>query len=139
MTKLFSVVVVFLFIGVEVNAQCDQNLLLKSSKTEYVNEDTVVERTIDENTSIEINKTQMIISPGTKKMTANILSDTCAWKTPYQEGTSVFNVDFVDEQGNKRNAIVTIQGKNSNLVLMVKAEGMPYMIRVPIDKFEERK
>ncbi len=81
----------------------------------------------------------MIISPGTKKMTANIMSDSCAWKTPYQEGTSVYNVRFVDEQGNDRNAVVTILGKNLNLVLMVKAEGMPYMIRVPIDKFEEQK
>ncbi len=52
MKNVFSLVVIFLMTGVDASAQCNKNLVLKSSKTEYVNEDTVVERTIDENTSI---------------------------------------------------------------------------------------
>ena len=120
-------------------AQCDKNVVITSSKTEYLDADTVLQRTIEENTIIQINKPDMIISPGEKRMTAKITADTCNWTTPYVEGQSVLKVTFTDEQGDKKDATVTISAENGKLTFLVRIDGAPFMIRVPIDKFEESK
>lgn len=118
-------------------AQCDKKLVIHASKTEYLDAGNVVERTVTENTVIEINKPGIIIKPGDKEMKAVIKSDTCTWAIPFKEGKSILNVTFNDDNGNSMQAVITIEGKNGKLVLLVHTEGRPNTIRVPIDKFEE--
>ena len=137
MKKLAAVFIGLCFVGGSVSAQCEKKLTITSSKTEYLNEDTAVQRTIEENTIIEINKPQMIISPGDKKMVATIISETCSWKVPFVEGVTVYKVTF-EEEAQVKNATVTIEGKGSLLTMLVTPDGAPYMIRVPIDKFTEK-
>ncbi|MEP7142108.1 MAG: hypothetical protein ABI707_04515 [Ferruginibacter sp.] len=120
-------------------SQCDKKLILHASKTEYLDADSVLQKAVDENTIIEITRPGIIISPGDKKMTGTINSDTCDWKIPFIEGKTILNATFKDEQGTTRNVIITIEGKDGKLGLLVRTEGMPYLIRVPIDQFEEGK
>ena len=138
MKKLTAAIIALSFISVSATAQCEKKLTITSSKTEYLNEDTALQKTVEENTIIEINKPLMTISPGTKKMVATITSETCTWKTPYVEGITVYKVTFEEEEGKVKNATVIIEGKGSGLTMLVTPEGEPYMIRVPIDKFEEK-
>lgn len=137
MKKLTIALIAFCFTAVSASAQCEKSLRITSSKTEYLNEDTVLHKTVEENTIIEITKTTMTISPGTKKMVATIVSETCSWKTPYVEGSTVYKVTF-EEESKVKNATVVIEGKGGSLTMLVTPDGAEYMIRVPIDKFDEK-
>ena len=119
-------------------AQCDKNFVINSSKTEYLAVDSSIENTVDETTEIDITRPQITITPNGRKMSGTITSETCNWKTPFIEGTTVLKATFKSEQGDVRNATITIQGKDSKLKLWLSTEEDPTMIRVAIDKFVQK-
>ena len=119
--------------------QCDKNLVITSSKTEYLDASGNLQRTVDENTTIEITRDSIIISPNDKRMVASIKPDSCNWTTPYIEGKTSMKATFIDEQGNTKNATLYIEGKDGKLQFLMEPDDRAYMIRVAIDKFEEKK
>lgn len=135
------VLVALLFTSFSGFAQCNLDLSLTASKTEYLDSTDVVQRTVDENTTIEITKTQVLISPGTHStMTGNIKSVTCNWTTAYKEGKSVIKMEFEDPSGNLSNATLTIEGKGGQVTFTMTMAAMPNMkIRVALDSFKEKK
>ncbi len=84
-TKRNLILFILVFASFSGFAQCNLDLSLTSSKTDYLDSTDVVQRTVDENTTIEITKTQALISPGTNStMTGNIKSVTCNWAIAYK-------------------------------------------------------
>src|SRR5712671_4044804 len=76
---LFSVIAGF--------AQCGKDVVLTSSKTEYLNAEGAVQRTVEEDCVIKVGKSEVTISPsGHDKMTGSITSTACEWKQPFKEG-----------------------------------------------------
>ncbi|MCW3091190.1 MAG: hypothetical protein JWP81_2259 [Ferruginibacter sp.] len=95
-------------------AQCEKSLVIHSSKTEYLGADSLLQNMVPENTVIEINHPNIVIRPGGKKMEGVIHSDSCSWSIPYKEGKSILNTTFKDDQGNSKNAVITINAKGEN-------------------------
>ena len=122
------------------NAQCDKNLTLTSSKTEYLDASGAVQRTVDENTKIDIDQKSISISPGgDHTMTGAILTATCGWKTAFKEGKSEFKTQFEDNGVLKKINIV-LEGKNGKISFTVTMVDEPNkIIRVWPDSFEEKK
>lgn len=123
-------------------AQCDKKLLLTSSKTEYLDAAYTVQRTVDEESVIEISKPVITIIPGNaeNKMTGTIKSDSCNWKLPYKEGKSVLKTTLSDPSGEAKDVTITIEGKEGKLTFLVEIDDMPdKKIRVTLNKFEEKK
>jgi hypothetical protein len=56
-----------LLTGVLSYAQCDKKLVLNSSITQYLDSGNVITRTVDENSVIEISKTELIITPSSEQ------------------------------------------------------------------------
>src|SRR5580700_6099295 len=101
---LFSVVTGF--------AQCDKDVVLTSSKTEYLNAAGDVQRIVDETTEIKITKTQVTIAPeGHDKMIGTITSIHCDWKEPFKKGKTTVEAIF-QEDGGKSTATIVIEGKD---------------------------
>lgn len=122
--------------------QCDQNTVLSSSKTEYLDASGAVERTVDEQSTVEISKTQVVITPGNvdQKMTGTIQSTTCTWATPYQDGKTVLKAVFDIPSGNQMHATLTIEGKAAQITLLMEVDEMPNRkIRVSATSFKEKK
>ncbi len=121
-------------------AQCDKRLTLTSSKTEYLDASGIVQRSVDENTRIDIDQKSISISPGNDHtMTGAILSSTCAWKTAFKEGKSEFKTEFEDN-GTLKKINVVIEGKNGKVSFTVSFADEPEkVIRVWSDTFEEKK
>lgn len=122
--------------------QCDQAVVLKSSKTEYLNGSGVVERSVDEYSTVEITKTQVFISPGSgDAMNGTIKSvSSCQWTTPYQEGKSVIKADFTNPEGGIMHATMTIEGIGGKLGFTMEVEEIPNMkIRISLVSFTEKK
>ncbi|MEO6549122.1 MAG: hypothetical protein ABIN94_14045 [Ferruginibacter sp.] len=139
MKKITFITALLLSCNLFCSAQCDKNLVIESSKTEYLDADSVMQKAVVENTIIEINKPNIVIKPADKKMAGVILSDSCDWRIPFVEGRSVYNTTFKDEKGNVRDALVTVIGSGGKLTFYLSVKNEPILIRVSIGKFEEQK
>jgi hypothetical protein len=123
-------------------AQCNLDVVLTSNKTEYLDGSDMVQRTVDEASTIEITKKQVLINPGNNGniMTGNITSATCEWPGAYKEGKSVIKAEFEDPSGGTRHATMTLEGKDGKITFTMEiAEMVDRLIRVTIDSFKEKK
>jgi hypothetical protein len=124
-------------------AQCDKNLRLTSSKTEHLDSSNALERTADEQTVIEITKSNIsvLIEDGKQTLTGVIKSNVCDWKTPFKEGKTVINTTLSNENGDgEKDYTLTIEGKDGKVTLIaVSVQNPDKKLRLPLDKFEEKK
>ncbi len=139
MKKITFLVLVLVFAKVGFS-QCGKTAIIASSQTEYLDGNYALQRTVEEKSTIEINKSQILITPGDKpQMTGAIKSDSCDWKSPFKEGKSVIKATFTREGEKAMNATITIEGKDGKVSLLVEMDEMPdRKIRVVVDKFEEK-
>ena len=122
-------------------AQCDQNVILTSSKTEYLDGQNVLQRSVDENSTVLIDDSKVTITPGSgdRKMVGIISSNDCAWKVPFKEGKSTIKAVFAEDNGEKRNVTLTIEGKDGKVTLLMEIKESPdRKIRIPINEFKEQ-
>ena len=123
-------------------AQCGKQIILISHKTEYLDENYSLQRSVDEKSTIEINKSEIIVNPGNdqRKMTGVIKGGSCSWTRPFQDGKWVIKATFTKEGEGTRNATVTIEGKDGKVSFLMEIAEMPdRKIRVWADTFEEKK
>ncbi|HTE23192.1 hypothetical protein [Flavitalea sp.] len=125
------------------HAQCNITSVFTSSKTLYLDSTNTIVRTEDENTTIEINKTEIIISPGNESgrtMKGVFISNACNWKVPFKEGKTVIKTVIADPGDDPGAVTITIEGKAGVVSLMVTIDKEPNKrIKVIADKFEEKK
>ena len=120
-------------------AQCDSKFVITTSKTEHLDANGALVRTVDEKAVVEVGKSDLSINVNDEhKMTGAIKSNTCNWTIPYKEGKAIIKATLSDEQGDDKNITITIEGKDGKITLLFEMEGMPDdRIRVSADKFEE--
>jgi hypothetical protein len=122
-------------------AQCDKPVVLACSKTEYLNGEGVVQRTVEEECVIKISKTEATIAPsGHEVMTGSITSTTCDWKEPFKTGKTTVEAKFKDGNGTESAATLSIEGKAGKITCLMTEKARPdRTIRVTVDKFDEQK
>lgn len=122
-------------------AQCDKILVLTSSKTDFLDASGTLKKSEEENTVIEIAKTEMTITPGGEenKMSGPVKSVVCNWKTAFKEGKTVIKAILTDRSGDAKDVTITIEGKDGKVTLLAEVDEMPdHKIKVTLDKFEEK-
>ena len=123
-------------------AQCGKAIMLTSSKTEYLDGNYSVQRMVDEKSTIQINRSEIIIVTGDneRKMTGTIKADSCSWSNPFKDGKSVIKAAFTKEGEDTRNATITLEGKEGKVSFLMEIAEMPdRKIRVLAETFEEKK
>lgn len=133
--------VLLLFVQFHSFAQCGEEAILSASKTEYLNGSGLLQRTVDESSTIEISKTKITIKPGNpdQVMTGTITSDSCNWKTPYIEGLTVIHAVFEDPSAEPRHVTLTLKGALGKVTLLMEIQEMPdRKIQLNIDKFTKK-
>jgi len=120
-------------------AQCGKKVVLTTSKTDHLDANGIVTRTVDEKAVVEIGQTTLNITVNDDhKMNGAIKSDSCFWKIPYKEGKIHIKATLSTDEGEEKNITITIEGKEGKVTLLFETEGMPDdRIRVVADKFEE--
>jgi hypothetical protein len=141
MKKIIFALSLLLVFSTMTFAQCGKKIIITSSKTENLDASGTVEKTIEEKTIIEINKSDLTVTPGEDRvMTGAIKSDSCNWKVPFKEGKSIIKATLADDGGDAKNVTITIEGKDGKITFLAEVEEMPdRKIRLVIDKFEEKK
>ena len=126
-------------------AQCDKKVSLSASKTEHYDANGGSKGTHDEKTIVEFDKTDMTVSisddGGDHKMSGKIKSSTCDWKVPFKDGKTTMLVTLTREgDGESRDFTVMIEGKDGKVTLSAESKEEPDdKVKLPIDKFEEKK
>jgi hypothetical protein len=124
-------------------AQCDTTVVLKSSKTNYLDDkgNVLKEREQEQHATITISKKRVVIVPGNDhEMVGDITSKTCEWKTPFKDGKMVVKATFENDNGDQQHATITITGVAGKVTLTYQAEERPEIkIMVEADSFEEKK
>ena len=122
-------------------AQCGKDLVLTSSKTEYLNTAGEIQRTVEEDCVITLEQTKLTIAPADKEvMTATVVSTTCEWKESFKTGKTTVQATFKDRDGSEKDATITVEGKDGKITCQMTQKDRPdRVIRVVALKFEERK
>jgi hypothetical protein len=122
--------------------QCNKDLLLTSSKTEYFDGSDALQRSVDEESTIEINKTQVIIKGGDNPVmisTIDTQSIACDWSTAFKEGKTVFKALFEDQNKEVLHVKFTIEGKAGVVTALMEIDETPdRKIKVTLTSFKEK-
>ncbi|GGB07963.1 hypothetical protein [Puia dinghuensis] len=144
MTKTLMAAILLCAASLSTKAQCDKKVVLTASKTEHLKADSSLDRSVDEKSVLEFDKTNFtvnITSDGAEehKMTGTVKSYTCDWKTPFKEGKTVLKVTLADEH-ESHDLTITIAGKGGKISFLAEADDMPdKKLRLVVDSFEEKK
>ncbi len=141
MNRFLSSLLLLFLSSVCTYAQCGLKSILTSSKTDYINAAGELQRTVDENSKIEISKEEVRISPGDQPtMVCKIISDSCNWKTAFKEGKTIIRAQLTDPAGELKNIRLTIEASNGITTMLAEMLDMPdRKIRLKVDSFEEKK
>lgn len=142
MKKMFMAILLLAAGSMMSYGQCDKKVILISSKTEHLGADSTVERTDDEKTIVEFDKTNITVVPGSEehKMTGTIKSCTCDWKIPFKEGRTAMKVTLANDNGETKEITITIDGKGGKIKFLAVLDDEPEKkIRLVVDSFEEKK
>ena len=122
-------------------AQCDKAVILTSSKTEYLDAAGALQRSVEEQCVIKVDKTEVSIAPADHDpMVAKVVSIDCAWKEAFKTGKTIVQTKFRDPNGQVSDATITIEGKHGKITcVMTQKERPDRVIKVSVDKFEEQK
>ncbi len=122
-------------------AQCGKDVVLTSSRTEYLNAAGIVQRSVDEKCVIKIGKTEVSIAPADHEpMIATVASTVCEWKETFKLGKTTVQAKFKDRDGKEGDATITIEGKDGKITcVMTQKERPDRVIKVFVDQFEEQK
>jgi len=141
--KKMVIVGVLLSTGALVSyGQCDKKVVITASKTQYLGADSAVQRTEDEQTTVEFDKTNITIIPGSAdhKMTGTVKSYVCNWPTAFKDGKTSVKVAVTNDNGQTMNLTITIGGKDGKINFLAEVDEEPEKkIRLVVDKFEEKK
>lgn len=124
------------------HAQCDKTVVLTGSKTEYLNAQGELQRTVDEQSTLTFTKTEVTRhEPGKDEpeLQGKITSVTCDWKVPFKEGKTVIKATL-QEGGREEAATFTIEGKDGKITLLAQIDSQPdKQIRMAAESFTEAK
>jgi len=141
--KKMVIALVLLSTGALVSyGQCDKKVVITSSKTLYLGADSAVQRTEDEQTTVEFDRTNITIIPGNAdhKMTGTMKSYVCNWTNAFKDGKTAIKVAVTNDNGNIMNLTITIGGKDGKIDFLAEVDEEPTKkIRLIVDKFEEKK
>ena len=139
-----KILLIFLFIAsaIVANAQCQNTVLYKASKTEYLNSKDVIENSVAEESTLQISPTQVVLQKngnGADEVIGSVIGWKCQWTTAFKKGKTSFSSVLTKGNGEQRGAGFTIEGRDGELFITVAIEGMDQKIRFKADTFQIKK
>ena len=140
--KNFAILALILLSSSFSYGQCNKELLLTSSKTEYFDGSGALQRSVDEESSVEINKTQIIIKGGDNPIMLGTIDNqtvVCNWTDAFKEGKSVMKAVFKDQNEGEFHVTFSIEGKAGVVTALMEIDETPdRKIKVVLTSFKEK-
>jgi hypothetical protein len=143
-TAMYKILLVILFIEpvIGVSAQCENTVLYKASKTEYLNSKETVENSVAEESTIQISSTQVVLQKngnGADEVIGSVIGWNCHWTENFKKGKTSFTTVLTKGNGEQRGAGITIEGLGGDLIITLAIEGMEQKIRFRGDSYQIKK
>jgi methyl coenzyme M reductase subunit D len=115
-------------------AQCEENAVLSTSKTNLADPSGEPIGVKDERTLLRFSKTAILLNINDEdRGELKIVSQNCNWTIPYKEGRTVIKAKLNDSD-----YTLTIEGKEGRVSLhVVKNESDDSILSMVVDKFEK--
>ena len=126
--------------AIAAKAQCEKPIRFVSAKTEYLDSNKVVQRTVEENSTMLVNQKELTIIPGNpdNRLTGQISSNKCDWKIPFKLGKSIIRATARDQNGREFNVTIIIEGTKENVTAVLQVDERPNrIIRITATEFAE--
>ncbi|HTQ63301.1 MAG TPA: hypothetical protein VMI12_00810 [Puia sp.] len=142
MKRILICLFVLIVSGISVFAQCDQKVVWTAPKADFADEAGNVTETKDVKVVIRTNKKEIKITHSddeTDTLQGLIKEVTCNWKDAFKNGKTVMKVDLSDRNTQMMNSIITIEAKDSKILVSILAEipdGTKKMIKIPVDSYK---
>jgi len=123
-------------------AQCDKKFVLTSSKTDYLDSSNNLQRSLDEESVVEISNSEIKVIPGNPErvMAGPVKSHECNWKVPYKEGKSIVKATVSNHDGETRDVLITIEGKDGAITFIAVLDNdQNRKVRLNVNSFQEKK
>lgn len=138
--KRIIFVIVLALVGAGASAQCDKKNVIVTNKMERLDANGEVERTRDEILTLTYDGKEIVAIPSEDGPARGpVKSITCEWKTPYKEGKTVVKGTVVDPESREIEVIITIEGKEGKITMLLELITVNRKVRFTVDKFEESK
>ena len=138
MKKIILTLLLGSTIGIHSYAQCNQRVTFNASKTDYIDSKGSVQQTKDEQTVVNYDNEDLSILNNGEQWTGTIVSSSCDWKKNYAEGKTVLRANVSAKQGDAHNAVVTVEGKDGNVSMVLEMDNMPLRkFQMTADAFRE--
>ncbi len=132
-----KIIIITLFISLagalSILAQCEENAVLITSKTNLADPSGNPVGLKDEKTVLRFSKAAILLNlDGVDRGELKIVSQICNWTIPYKEGKSIIKAKL-----NDWDYTLTIEGKEGRVSLhVVKNESDDSILTMVVDKFE---
>jgi len=123
------------------HAQCDQKVVISSSKTEHLGADSMVTHSENDSTTVEFDKTNLDVTvrgaDRNQHLKGTVKSYSCDWSVPFKEGKTVIKATLANEEGETRDLTITVTGTGGKVGFLAELAGDEIQrIRLVVDRFE---
>ncbi|MEO8412765.1 MAG: hypothetical protein ABI472_03870 [Ginsengibacter sp.] len=104
-------------------AQCNQHVIYTSGKADFTDSIGNILRSKEGKITVELSSKQFILMHDGQEddaLRGDVSDFFCEWEGAYKNGTTTFKSGLIEKSGEKDDANVSIEGKDGNLLILVK-------------------
>lgn len=141
--KKIAAIVIIMAISICVHAQCNKTVNWVGSKTEYLDSSEVIQNTQNAPIMVQTTINHITVTFKTNDGQSDVIEGditdlNCNWDEPFKNGKTNFKSVMAKSNGETRDAIVYIEGKDGKITITIKLENMNGLqMRIPVDSYSE--
>jgi hypothetical protein len=122
-------------------AQGGKTMVWSASKADFLDAGGNLQETKEDKIVIETSDNQIILKHGDRPediLKGNIKELNCNWTTPFKNGKTSFKTLLEEANGDTKDALVTIEGKNGKItIVIVSVSNQGRMIKIEVKDYKE--
>jgi hypothetical protein len=142
MKKIILLLLVLVIANKQSDAQCNKKILWTATKEEFLDSSGQVTHTDQDSVLLETSDSGIIINHNNNpqdQLTGTMKDANCNWSEPFKNGKSTFKSDLTEVSGDQHNGIVTIEGKDGQISILLELTDKGGMrIKLYVSKYEEK-
>ncbi|MEP6927928.1 MAG: hypothetical protein ABI834_09845 [Ginsengibacter sp.] len=123
-------------------AQCAKNVIYNSGKADFIDSLGNIIHTKQGKITVTLSKKDFVLMHDGDEEDAlrgTVKNLACEWKDAYKNGKPPFESELFEKSGEKNDAVVSIEGKEGNLLIMVRFKTKDMILKIIPGSYTEVK
>jgi hypothetical protein len=138
--KYLVIICVLTFLSLNSIAQCDKNVVYISGEADFVDSAGNVLRSKQGKITARFSKTEFVLVHDDDEddaLRGDVKNLSCEWEVPFQNGNTIFESDLIEKSGEKNSGMVSIEGKDGKLLIMINFRSRGMIIKIVPESYTE--